>query len=196
MKKLFIAAWAGLIAASLGLDAAAREAPRTPHGWTMSGDRPDDFTVRLDRKIVHGGPASAHLTGESEGFGALMQTISAEAYVGQRVRLSGQVRTELGDDQWGALWMRIDGPQHGGGYLGFDNMQDRPIRGRRDWRRYEVVLDVPETATAIAFGALLLKGGDIWIDDLAFEVVGDEVPVTQPSRSRAPRNLDFEEGRP
>jgi len=36
--------------------------------------------------------------------------------------------------------------------VAFDNMQDRAIKGTTDWRRYEVVLDVPEDATGIAPG--------------------------------------------
>jgi hypothetical protein len=41
-----------------------------------------------------------------------------------------------------------------------------------------VVLDVPDAATGIAFGALLSGDGTLWVDDLTFEVVGKDIPTT------------------
>jgi hypothetical protein len=82
--------------------------------------------------------------------------------------------------------------------LAFDNMQDRPITGTKDWTRYEVVVDVAPEATDIAFGALLSGSGHLWIDDLAFEIVGPKVPTTglggtAPGETPKPAaNLDFE----
>ena len=68
------------------------------------------------------------------------------------------------------------------------------ITGDTEWTRYEIVLDVPEVATLIAFGVLISGPGDVWIDDLAFDVVDTSVPTTgaQQQPSWEPANLDFE----
>jgi hypothetical protein len=74
---------------------------------------------------------------------------------------------------------------------------DRAIKGTSDWKKYVVVLDVPESAQEIAFGLLLTGAGQVWMDDLAFEVVGKDIPTTGPKPSAgvppAPANLTFEE---
>ena len=46
------------------------------------------------------------------------------------------------------------------------------------WKKYEIVLDVPQQATNLAYGALLDGTGEIWISDLSFETVDRNVPVT------------------
>jgi len=89
----------------------------------------------------------------------------------------------------------IDG--QGGAMLAFDNMQDRAIKATSDWQPYDIVLDVPEGAQEIAFGLLLSGKGEVWMDDLKFEVVGKEIPVTgqklKTGGKFAPANLDFEQ---
>ena len=49
-------------------------------------------------------------------------------------------------------------------------------------------------ATAIAFGILLHGNGAEWIDDMTFDVVGVDVPVTTPVMRipNAPNKLDFD----
>ena len=57
-------------------------------------------------------------------------------------------------------------------------MQNRPIKGTSDWTRYEIVLDVPQNAAAIAFGIRLRGKGQVWLDDVQFAIVGPDVPTT------------------
>jgi hypothetical protein len=79
--------------------------------------------------------------------------------------------------------------------LSFDNMQDRPFKGSADWIEGSVVLDVPETSTALAYGILLSGSGKVWIADVRLELVGEEVPTTgggqEDSLPEGPVNLDF-----
>ena len=103
-----------------------------------------------------------------------MQGIKADDYRGKRVRLSGYVKGE-NIAQYAGLWLRVDGAGYS---LNFDNMSNRPIKGTTDWKKYEVVLDVPEESIAIAFGILLRGEGQVWIDDLQLEVVGQDMPTT------------------
>jgi AraC family transcriptional regulator len=89
--------------------------------------------------------------------------------------------------------MRID---KGETAVGFDNMEQRAIHGTRPWTMYEVVLDVPADATGISFGALLSGAGEVWLNDVKFDVVGQEVHTTgrggNGSLSATPVNLDFQ----
>lgn len=176
-----------LLAVSLLLVAA------TPSGWDLVGSASHAYRFTTDRSIVHSGSQSARLesTESSDGFGAISQTIEADRYRGERVRLSAWLRAE-GCTGWAGLWMRIN-DQHGRA-LGFDNMQNRPIRGDQEWQQAVVVLDVPPDAARMSFGAVLSGPGTLWIDGIELERVGPEVPVTHqiPRPQSGPQNLSFE----
>lgn len=90
--------------------------------------------------------------------------------------------------------------------LAFDNMHDRPITGTRDWREYQIVLDVPPEATVISFGVLLTGSGSVWLSHPRFDTVPSYVPATVPAVKPmelqqvgkgvlppAPINLDLED---
>ncbi len=128
------------------------------------------------------------VTKRTSGFGTIMQTITADEYLGKRVRFSAAVRGE-GIDASAGLWMRVDGS--GSTPLAFDNMQSRPLKGSFDWADAEVILDVAPEAQAIAFGALLAGPGGLQLAQLRFEEISRAVPVTHVERPKRPRNLDF-----
>jgi hypothetical protein len=164
----------------------------TPPGWILAGNRPTDYEVGTD-SMSYQNSTSAYLrsvTPEIDGFGTLMQSFSAEKYLGQRIRFSAFVKREDVQD-WAGLWMRVDSGQK---VVAFDNMQNRPIKGTGDWQSYEVVLDVPQDASSISFGILLSKTGKVWLSGAKFEVVGLDIPVTGVTQQlrTEPVNLDFE----
>jgi hypothetical protein len=167
-----------------------------PVGWTLAGSRPQDYEVGTIAAAATSGNARAYLkcvAEQANGFGTLMQEVSADAYHGKRVRLSANAKAS--DVQgWAGLWMTVDGD--GSRPLAFDNMGNRPIKGTTDWKRYEVVLDVADQATAVAFGILLTGKGSVEVDTFRIEVVDASVPTTTPPKAMlptAPRNLGFEE---
>jgi hypothetical protein len=99
---------------------------------------------------------------------------------------------------WGGLWMRVDNIT--ANVIKLDNMQNRAITGDTDWNHYSVVLDVPENSAIINIGMLLYGAGELWIDNLAFDVVEKNVPTTDVDISSAlpekPNNLSFENAQP
>jgi hypothetical protein len=148
-----------------------------PEGWFVSGSAAAQFLATTDPRVAHSGRASARLVAirpNVDGAGTLMQSIAADAYRGQRVRLSAFVRTERVSG-WTGLWMRVDRPA---GRVAFDNMQGRAIHGTTDWAKHEIVLDVADDAVAIRFGLLQDGPGASHIDDVALEIVDAVVPVT------------------
>jgi beta-lactamase regulating signal transducer with metallopeptidase domain len=186
-----------LAALRLPAQGASEEGSAAPHGWFLAGTKPANYTAGVDRDAVFQGRPSAFLKAKPsaiEGFGTLMQSFSAEQYLGKRVRLSASVKSQQ-VNSWSGLWMRVDKGSVG---VAFDNMMDRPIKGTTDWHTYSVVLDVPQDATAIFFGILLHEGGEVWLNSVQLETVGTEVPTTQNSlgglpQPRAPKNLNFDE---
>lgn len=82
-----------------------------------------------------------------------------------------------GVTEWSGLWMRVDGKEPGD-ILGFDNMQDRPLKGTFDWRGVAVVLDVPSEAERLTFGVLLQGRGAIQLTGIRLQRVGADVALT------------------
>jgi hypothetical protein len=118
-----------------------------------------------------------------------MQNCSAEKYAGKRVRMSGYIKSAQ-VKSWAAMWLRVDKDSDA---ISFDNMADRAIKGDTPWKKYEIVLDIPEDATSLAYGVLLGGTGQVWFDDITFEVVDKkDVPSTATVLSE-PTNLDFDE---
>jgi hypothetical protein len=168
--------------------------PAVPEGWLLAGSNPRNYETGLDPQASYHGFPSAYLKAKPsamEGFGTLMQEFSAGRYAGKRVRLRASVKAEEVAD-WAGLWMRVD---KGSTMVSFDNMMDRPIKGTTPWQNYEVILDVPQDATGIAFGILLNKSGSVWLNSVKFESVGLDVPATANAPARLPEgptNLNFE----
>lgn len=164
-------------------------------GWGLWGSNPGDYTIGIDPSVTQGGFASAYLRAngpDPQGFGTLSRTSTPDLSRGSRLRMRATVKADAVEN-WAGLWMRVDGPQRRS--LSFDNMQGRPITGTRDWQTYEIVLDVPSESTLLAFGILLAGKGGVWLSDVTFDIVGQDVPTTDtlalPSRVQ---NLDFEAG--
>ena len=144
--------------------------------WFLAGDHPQDYAYGIDPTLTLNGKASTYLkagVAQPAGFGTLMQDFQGIEYRGQRLRMSGYAKAQA-VEQWAGLWMRVDRPNS----YTLDNMQNRPIKGTRDWEKYEIVLDVPIDSFDIAFGILLQGKGQVWLSNVQFEVVGTDVPTT------------------
>jgi hypothetical protein len=148
-------------------------------GWFKAGSKPYLYEIGKDENIKHNEQPSYYLKSISEvtdGFGTIMNQSKPDEYLGKRVKMSGFIKAEniVG---WAGMWMRVDGPDPEKS-LQFDNMHNRPLKGTKDWTKYEIVLDVPENSTGIAYGVLINGSGQVWLGSFSFEVVGDDVPST------------------
>ena len=190
-----------------------------PEGWLKAGDKPDSYEMGIAKDegmdkntqtpikigqydlMVESGVGKNCATIKSiskkiDGFGTLMQSCLPDKYLGKRVRMSGYLKSK-DVAEWAGFWMRVDQPNSTPlNSLSFDNMEDRAIKGTTDWKKYEIVLDVPLRASNIAYGVLLSGTGQVWFDNLNFEVVDKSVPTTDKGRNfmplKEPANLDFE----
>jgi hypothetical protein len=194
MKKIIAALF--VIAILITVLIIADNNNKTPTGWFPAGSNPSEYEMGVDNSVFQNGQACAYIKSKSpkeNQFGTLMQTISAEYYLGKRLMLSGYIKSE-DVNGWSGMWMRIDGESNQ--QLGFDNMRDRAIKGTTDWKKYEIVLDIPENSTTINYGVLLGGDGEVWFDNFELKEVDKNVPVTSlKKKSKLPSqpiNLDFE----
>jgi hypothetical protein len=120
----------------------------------------------------------------------------AYGYAGQRLRFSGQVRTE-GAPGWAGLYMGVgeDGVlwRLASGEAGAEQhlpMGARVAAGTAGWQDVSVVIDVPADAPAIHLGLALVGEGQVWARELRFETVGADVPL-----SSTPIGIDWAKAR-
>lgn len=136
-----------------------------------------DYNAYVDRAELREGKPSARIDStktEPAGFCTVDQNVNALSYKCKRVKFSAYLKTK-GIKDWAAVWMRVDGPET---ILGFDNMENRPVKGTVEWTKYSIVLDVPEQAKKIKYGFMQSGEGTLWCTDTSLEIVGKDVPVT------------------
>ena len=186
-----------LAASALALHAA------TASGWSFAGN-PREYDSAVDPNTLYNGKPSTYIKSKepvkATALGSIVQEVKVTPYIGKRIRLSANLKSE-GVREWGGLWMRVDDanrPQRGfPSSVGFDDMHDRSVKGTTEWQNYSIVLDVPAGATGIYVGLALIGPGTLWMNGNKVEVVGPEVPVTakplnQPPLEKGPKNLSFD----
>jgi len=76
----------------LALIAVSCVSAEPPAGWHKSGSEPNAYEVEFDSGEQHEGKSSGSIRSvgavQENGFGTLMQTVRADDYRGQKVRLS------------------------------------------------------------------------------------------------------------
>ncbi|MDR0575113.1 MAG: peptidase S41 [Tannerella sp.] len=141
-----------------------------PQGWFFSAQ--SGYSISLDSVNVQSEKYSVvieHIGGDAGNFQAVSLKLPNN-YDGERITLSGHIKTENVTDGYAGLWMRID-PQ-----IAFDNMGQRGITGTTDWTKHEITLSMnPEKTTQIVIGGLLVGKGKMWIDNLAITIDGKDI---------------------
>jgi len=164
-------------------------------GWFKAGSKPKSYDMGIDKGAGQTGNDCASIKSiekKIDGFGTLMQNFKADKYHGKKIRMTGYMRSKK-VKSWAGFWLRVDGNEIKKS-LAFDNMYKRAIKGTTDWNKYEIILEVSEKATKIAFGAMLHGTGQIWFDKIDFEVVDNSVPTTNmldDMNKDEPQNLNF-----
>jgi hypothetical protein len=184
MKPLHVIA-AAFAATSLWV-VAAESVGKLPPPWFVSGDHGTSYLAGIDNVETISGKGAKFLRyaqGEDKGYGSLVQVISAQRYLGQRVRFRAMIKTR-DVSNWAGLWMQVQAQQRTN--AAFYNSSDQPIKGTAAWQVRSVTLDVPEDSTTISFGVINSGSGQVWIDELSFEIVGKNVPVDVMPPSRLP----------
>jgi len=196
---------------------AKREAPpkpplgppqMVPADWLLRGSAPSNYDLRSDRVQVWAGTASALLVSHDKNvhpgqFGSILQEASAAPYLGKRVEFSVSVRAEDRGSGWEVWFSAIDA-----GRVVIVRQMTNGFARNDQWARHRVVVDVPWSADAVAYGVSLQGKGSLWIDDARIDVVDTSLPTvgyTLPNQIGvraqvaaadgplpAPSNMDFE----
>jgi len=143
-----------------------KKANNQPVDWQTFGST--DYLFTVDSTVAQDGKNSALIQydGAAPDYKACSYTIP-EKFAGEKIKLTGYLKTENVTGGWAGLWLRIDPG------VAFDNMQQNGIKGTTGWNKYEITLDLnPDKAQQIVFGALLSGTGKVWVDHLEITIDG------------------------
>ena len=184
---------------------------QAPADWLLTGEDADRYELIQDTEVVRSGSASKRISAKGNrrrnDWAVSVQMVDATRFRGQRIRLSGHLRSDdLGS---GGLWLRVDGiVDQTAAQIVIDNTEDRRLEGTSDWTVQDIVVDIPAESVTILFGAMIVGDGTLWVDDLSLEEVSMDAQVTvegdpvelggeysrPPGVLPTPSNLDFERG--
>lgn len=139
-----------------------------PKNWYAGGE---GFKVSLDSLEKHAGKFSLKMEMpgiRSNSFGVFTGTLPIETFAGKNVEYKGWIKTKDVKNGYAGLWLRVDGENRA--ILGFDNMNDRGLKGDNEWTQVSIKLDVSKDATNISYGGLFPGEGTVWFDDLELYV--------------------------
>lgn len=169
-----------------GFEGRNPERAELPADWAAGGP---GYDVSLDSVVVRSGGLSLRMSKVASGTLAnAAQSLDADVFRGQRVVLSGYIRTQRVDTGYAGLWLRLDAAD--GEMLFLDNMADSGPRGTTDWARFEVAGVVDADVDRVVFGALLPGSGTAWFDDLSLESAPPS-PPSDTARAYLERAIDL-----
>jgi hypothetical protein len=168
-----------------------------------------EYFLGSDSAVVWSGSRSVALrTNPSRPNSAVVwQAVDATPYRGSRIKLSAHMSRTPHE---ASLFLRVDnaeGPPEVKWAFGEAWLEQQ---SPQMWTNVAVVLDVPDWAVVLYYGAAIHHGGSLWLDDVRLEKV-DKQSLTEPSSPTrpsihtptfwpfvprallpAPSNLDFE----
>ena len=145
----------------------------SPVGWNYGPT--NNIKVLVENQISQHGQKCASLESSSHEFKTLMSTLCLKKFTNKRIKMTGYIKSQ-GVNDTATMWVRVDD------YIklmstDFDNMYDRPIVGTSNWRKCEIIFDVSEKCCV--FYGFIIKGiGKIWVDNVSFEMVSNDVRKT------------------
>jgi hypothetical protein len=129
-----------------------------------------------------------------DGYAALTKTFAAGDFRGRRIRLAGRLKSEDAD----SIEMVVSAVSGEAADIARLALGEGQRAGTLDWRRYEMVVDIPDNAQRLVVGVQTSGKGTVWVRDFSLEVVEGAVAVTaRASRwnmpQRRPENTSFDQ---
>ena len=148
-----------------------------PKGWEIYPQQTDYF-VSLDSVNVYSGRYSIAIEYMRDSTFVPYQLIGLilpNNYRGEKITLSGYIKTEIVTDGLAGLWLKIK-PDNTK-----TDMQRNGVNGTTDWRKYEIALDMnPELSKSFEIGGFFSGKGKMWLDDLKVTIDGKDIGIIKP----------------
>ncbi len=139
------------------------------HMWSS---KPTMYTAGTDTTVMRNGHPTLKICSTSAGLDDwafwIRDEYDASKYLGKKLRVSAMIKSKDVAVQSG-IAIRLLGRNFKG--LLPVPKNSRTIRGDTDWKRYEVIVDVPKATELVSNGVVLNGPGTIWVDEIHWEPV-------------------------
>ena len=151
-----------------------------PDYWSQWETEKDTFTSGIDKEVYRSKPDSLTIRNDSKSKSAensrsgITQTIKIDKYLGKRIKYSAYIKTK-NLEQWAYIYASS------GKIYPFEGIKGDKTKGvSQDWTLVSLVFDIPKkhNKDTISLCFSLWEGGQMWIDDIKWEIVDESVPVT------------------
>lgn len=151
-----------------------------PKNWYSGGA---GFKISLDSLDKYAGKFSfkmeMHGVRNERSFGVFTGSLPTELVAGKNVEYKGWIKTKDVKNGYAGLWFRVDGENKA--ILGFDNMNDRGLKGDNDWTQVSIKMDVSMDVKNINYGGLFPGEGTVWFDNLELYINGEKfIDIVEP----------------
>ena len=151
-----------------------------PEGWHRNSNNIKNYAMSIDSSMGKKRENVYRITsklGEADDFGELEQTILPNKYWGEKIRLTGHIKTnEVAVN--GLIWIRIIRQKPN--QVKVDDWKRVSFTGTADRKKYEIDIDVPKNVTKILYGVTLYGVGQIWFDELYIDI--EQNPNAMPEK--------------
>lgn len=103
---------------------------------------------------------------------SVSQNFDISALKGKKIKFRAAVRTEVsGRGNQAHLWLRVlkTSPTQTSRVF-FDDLNQAPITSD-EWKTYEIICQVPQDASSVDYGFVLIGKGKAWLDDVKVEIL-------------------------
>ncbi len=166
---------------------------RLPDKWHLMSPNSKQYEVLVDNHTGHTGNSSIFIssvdTSSNPTFAGIGYNIPAK-YAGKEITVKAWMKSE---DMKGSLALMLAIYDVDGNTLQFENLQNKKLKGTKDWKQYSVTLPLAAQAQTIHIGPILIGKGKLWIDDVELFVDGEPTqnarlkPDFNPNPVRSPR---------
>ncbi|GHT84493.1 hypothetical protein FACS18947_2020 [Bacteroidia bacterium] len=163
-----------------------------PIGWEVGVDS-THYAVYLDSTEAKKGKYSIVIDFQENRINYnYLQFTLPNNYDGNKITLSGYIKTENVTDGYAGLWFYLK-PD-----VGYNRMEQERLTGTNDWKKYEITFNMYPSATEkIVGGGYLLGKGKIWLDDLKITIDGKDIQKLKPYNKKpfpAGKDHQFDKG--
>ena len=151
-----------------------------PEYWNQWESEKGTFNAGFDKNIYRSSPNSLTIKSNTKSISkevtrsGICQRINIEKYIGKRIRYSAYVKTK-NIEQWAYIYASSGNVYPSKGIKG--NTNDGVTK---DWTQMSMVFDIPKKhdKDTISLCFSLWDGGQMWMDDIKWEIVDKSIPIT------------------
>lgn len=124
--------------------------------------RHDGFPIQTDNQYISSQIVNIYAP-QNRAEGAVVQILNAEKYRGKKLKFICMAKSDLyNSTSQGQLWLRCD--LQGEKTIKVFTNDANPIV-ENQWKEYSIEADIPENASFIRLGLILLGDGTVWFDN-------------------------------